>query len=270
MNRLLLASLTTAGLLATAHVYAQPKGKAKPELHEFRDNKGGKPGLARGVRPSKIKPTKTQAALKLTVIDENKGPLPGLVMLLTGPDGKKYFTEETDAKGYAEVLVPVGKTYELEYLSLGRKKIAAKVPVDDEPKQTIKLTLRYKRNEDPKTKTTTRYIGPKFELKGVEFDTAKATLRRSSFPRLDRVVEYMAHKKSSRIEISGHTDNVGKPKDNKKLSQARADACKDYIVSKGIDPSRIEAVGFGEERPVATNKSPEGRQRNRRIEAAEL
>ena len=67
---------------------------------------------------------KTHAALKLTVIDQNKGPLAGIVMLFTGPDDKKYYTEETDAKGYAEVLVPNAATYELEYLSLGRKKIA--------------------------------------------------------------------------------------------------------------------------------------------------
>jgi outer membrane protein OmpA-like peptidoglycan-associated protein len=282
MNGFRIGSLCIVIALACAPAAAQPKGKKgkkgkaetpteePAQLHEFRDNESGKPGLAHGVTRSKIKPTKTQAALKLTVVDQDKGPIDGLVMKLTGPDGQQYFTEESDAKGYAEVLVPVGQTYELEYLSLGRKKIAAKVPVDDEPNQTIKLTLRYKRNADPESKTITRYIGPKFKLEGVEFDTGKATLRQSSYPRLNHVVEYMTHKKSSRIEISGHTDNVGKPAANKRLSQARAEACKNYIVSQGIDASRIEAVGFGEERPVASNSTPEGRQRNRRIEAAEL
>lgn len=219
---------------------------------------------ARGVAESKIKPSKTEAAMRFFVVDKDKGPIEGIVISLTSPDGKVYYTEESDAKGYAEVLVPVGQKYDLVYLSLGRKDIAASVPVSDEANQNIKLTLRYKRNVEEQEPT------PRFVLKGVNFDTGKATIRPESFPRLDRVVEYMAHKKKARIEISGHTDDVGKPKANQDLSQRRADACKTYIVSKGIDASRIEAVGFGDARPIAPNDSDEGRQLNRRIEAREL
>jgi outer membrane protein OmpA-like peptidoglycan-associated protein len=80
----------------------------------------------------------------------------------------------------------------------------------------------------------------------------------------------MNHKKEARIEISGHTDNVGNPLANKTLSQKRAEACRNYIVSKGIDKGRLDAVGEGDTRPVAPNDSDEGRQRNRRIEAREL
>jgi outer membrane protein OmpA-like peptidoglycan-associated protein len=107
-------------------------------------------------------------------------------------------------------------------------------------------------------------------LGGITFDTGKATIRSESFPRLDSVVEYMTHKKSSRIEISGHTDNVGNPKANKTLSQKRAQACRDYLISKGIDGSRLQAIGHGDERPIAPNDTDDGRQRNRRIEATEL
>ena len=80
----------------------------------------------------------------------------------------------------------------------------------------------------------------------------------------------MTHKKKVRIQISGHTDNVGKKAANKVLSQKRAQACRDYVISKGIEASRIEAVGYGDERPIEPNDSEEGRQKNRRIEAMEL
>lgn len=230
-------------------------------------------GDARGAAPSKIKPTKTEAAMRFFVIDKGKGqPIPGVVISMTDPEGKKFYTGETDAKGYGEVLVPVGKTYELEYLSLGRRNISAKVPVPEGANQNIKLTLRYKRFDAAGRVMLVEGPPPPqvFVLAGVNFDTAKATIRPESFPRLDRVLEYLTYKQGSRIEISGHTDNVGKPEANKDLSQRRADACKKYLVDRGIDASRIETVGYGAEKPVAPNDTPGGRQRNRRIEAREL
>jgi outer membrane protein OmpA-like peptidoglycan-associated protein len=233
---------------------------------EFVLNKSDTAKDAHGATESKIKPTRTEAAMKFIVVDKAKGPIPGIVVSLTAPDGKKYYTGETDAQGYAEVLVPVGKTYELVYLSLGRQEIAAKVPVADEPNQNVKLTLRY--NLDiPQAPDAPE---PHFVLEGIQFDTGKATIRPESFPRFDSVVEFMTYKKSARIEISGHTDNVGNPKANKTLSLKRAQACRDHLASRGIDKSRIEAVGFGDEKPIAPNDNDAGRQQNRRIEAREL
>ena len=267
MTRPAAVIITILALVASAGAQAQKAKGSKEGDHEFRDNKTGKAGRSRGVHASKIKPTLTETALKFTLVDKDKGPIKGIVISLTAPDGKKYYTEESDAKGYAEVLVPAGHTYELVYLSLGRRKISAKVPVEDEPNQTIKLTLRYKRHEDPETRTRRLNGAPRFVLRGVEFDTGKATIRKDSFDRLDSVVEYMAHKLSSRVEISGHTDNVGKPKANKLLSKKRAQTCRKYLISKGIDGKRIKAVGRGDEQPIDTNTTEEGRQRNRRIEA---
>jgi OOP family OmpA-OmpF porin len=215
---------------------------------------------AHGASTSKIKATRTSAAMKFIVSDKDKGPIKGVVISLTGPTGTTYFTDETDADGYAEVLVPVGQKYDVAYLSLGRRDVAATVTVTDEPNQNVKLTLRYKRQPPP----------PPFVLSGVTFDTAKATIRPESFPRLDIVVEFMKYKKRARVEIAGHTDNVGSRKANHTLSEKRAQACRDYIVSKGIDRDRIEAVGFGDERPLVPNDTDEGRQKNRRIEAREL
>lgn len=240
---------------------AQPDGGGESEF-VLRDSNTAKD--AQGATPSKLKPSKTEAVMKFFVVDKEKGAIPGIVISLTAPDGTKYYTPETDAAGYAEVLVPVGKKYELVYLSLGREDVEASVPVADEPNQNIKLTLRYKRWEPEGDEP------PRFVLDGVNFDTGKATIRAESFPRLDSVAEYMLHKKSARIQISGHTDNVGNPKANQQLSEQRAQAVRAYLVSKGIDGSRIEAIGYGDTRPIAPNDSAEGRQKNRRIEATAL
>ena len=226
------------------------------QLHES----GGGAKEAHGAKASKIEATKDDAAMKFFVVNTDKGPVKGVVIELTSETGTKYYTDETDADGYAEVLVPNGSKYELTYLSLGKKDIAATVNVEKKPKQTVKLTLRYKPRPAPIP----------FVLTGIVFDTNKAYIRPESYPRLDIVAEFMAHKKSARVEISGHTDNVGKPKANKTLSQGRAESCRKYIISKGIDGARIKAVGYGDEKPIVPNDSDENRQKNRRIEVIEV
>ena len=254
---LVLAAMTTATTVAIA---ASPPPPASGEKSEFQLQDTHTAKEAHGASASKIRPTRTEAAMKLFVVDKDKGPVKGVVIFLTGPDKTKYYAEPTDSEGYTEVLVPVGKTYDITYLSLGRGEIAATVPVADEPSQSVKLTLRYKRERPPKP----------LILDGVNFDTAKATIRPESFARLDTVVDFMVHKKEARVEISGHTDNVGNAQSNKTLSEKRAQACRNYLVSKGIDKKRLDAVGFGDEHPIAPNDTDEGRQKNRRIEAKEL
>jgi OOP family OmpA-OmpF porin len=70
-----------------------------------------------------------------------------------------------------------------------------------------------------------------------------------------------------KITIEGHTDNVGGKADNQKLSQARADTVKNAIVAAGVDASRLSAVGYGDTKPIADNKTDEGRAQNRRVVA---
>jgi hypothetical protein len=235
---------------------------AGPDAHQLEFQTSKEATGAHSAKASKIVPTKTEAAIKLFVLEKGKGPVKGVVIRLTTPAGANYHTDETDEDGYAEVLVPVGQKYEVSYLSLGltRGDIVATETVSNEPKQTIKLTLRYKRLPPP----------PPFVLSGVTFDTNKSTLKSESTTRLDVVVEFMKLKKSSRVEISGHTDNVGSAKSNKGLSARRAEACRSYLISRGIDGGRITAVGYGSERPVAPNDNDENRQKNRRIEVVEL
>jgi OmpA-OmpF porin, OOP family len=246
--------------VTTAASAASPALAAADEKSEFQLQDTHTAKGAHGATASKIRPTRTEAAMKLFVVDKDKGPVKGIVIFLTGPDKTKYYAEPTDSEGYTEVLVPVGKTYDITYLSLGRREIAATVPVADEPSQSVKLTLRYKRERPPQP----------LILDGVNFDTAKATIRPESFSHLDAVVDFMVHKQNARVEISGHTDNVGNAQANKTLSEKRAQACRNYIMSKGIDKKRLDAIGFGDERPIAPNDTDEGRQKNRRIEAKEL
>lgn len=102
-------------------------------------------------------------------------------------------------------------------------------------------------------------------IRNLEFDFGKATIRSSSFPSLDRVANLLVTKNFS-LQLAGHTDNVGSNAANLKLSKDRAESVKAYLVSKGANPSRIAATGYGEGQPIASNKTNAGRQKNRRVE----
>ena len=80
----------------------------------------------------------------------------------------------------------------------------------------------------------------------------------------------MTHRPSVRIRTAGHTDNVGNPARNLALSEERAEAVRAHLVAHGIDAGRVEAAGYGDEQPVASNDTEEGRTQNRRIEAIKL
>jgi OOP family OmpA-OmpF porin len=102
-------------------------------------------------------------------------------------------------------------------------------------------------------------------IKDLEFDYGKATLRPGSLPGLDKVADLLITKNFS-LKLGGHTDSKGSAKLNMILSKARAESIKHYLVSKGANPSRIEAVGYGQGQPIASNKTAKGRQINRRVE----
>lgn len=102
-------------------------------------------------------------------------------------------------------------------------------------------------------------------IKNLEFDFGKSTIRSRSFPSLNRVADLLVAKNFS-LKLAGHTDNVGSDAANLKLSKDRAESVKAYLVSKGANPSRIEATGYGESQPIATNGTAAGRQKNRRVE----
>lgn len=107
-------------------------------------------------------------------------------------------------------------------------------------------------------------LGDTVTLKNIFFHTASATLVETSLAELDRLAEALKRHPSLRLEVGGHTDDVGKDEDNLLLSERRAKAVYDYLILCGIDPSRLTYRGYGETRPVATNDTPEGRAANRR------
>jgi outer membrane protein OmpA-like peptidoglycan-associated protein len=101
----------------------------------------------------------------------------------------------------------------------------------------------------------------------IQFDTAKDTIKPPSFKVLDQVVKLiLEHPELKRIRVEGHTDNVGSAPYNKDLSERRAASVVRYLVAHGVPRERLDAAGFGFERPVASNATALGRAKNRRVE----
>jgi outer membrane protein OmpA-like peptidoglycan-associated protein len=101
----------------------------------------------------------------------------------------------------------------------------------------------------------------------VYFDTNQATIQRRSFKLLEQVAKViLEHPELEKVWIEGHTDESGGLEHNRQLSQRRADAVRTYLINKGVAPERLEARGFGRDRPVASNTTEKGRAANRRVE----
>ncbi|MBP9925736.1 MAG: OmpA family protein [Cyclobacteriaceae bacterium] len=109
-------------------------------------------------------------------------------------------------------------------------------------------------------------VGLTVRLKNIYFDFDKTTLKSESFVELDKVVDFLKRNSSVSIEISGHTDSKGSDSYNENLSQGRSQAVVDYLISQGIDSSRLEAHGYGESKPIDSNDTEVGRANNRRVE----
>ncbi len=103
-------------------------------------------------------------------------------------------------------------------------------------------------------------------IKNLQFETGQAIIKSTSFPALDALAQMLVENSSFAFRIEGHTDNVGDPKANMVLSLNRADAVKSYLVSKGVEDSRITAKGFGDTKPVVSNDTAAGKAKNRRVD----
>lgn len=197
--------------------------------------------------------------VKGRVLDKNtKQPVQAEVIFENIEDGSLYNkvkTEGPDAR--YEMILPIGKKFGFyadadNYLSEGQNLSTENKNIND----VIERDLYVVPVE----------VGQSIRLNNIFFDFAKATLREESFPELDRILPYFEKFPNLKIELSGHTDSVGSDEANNKLSDARANSVRDYLVQKGIAIDKIEAVGYGESQPVATNDTDEGRQLNRRVE----
>lgn len=103
-------------------------------------------------------------------------------------------------------------------------------------------------------------------VKSIQFENKSDELKPVSLPILDQVADVLIHYPNYKVNISGHTDDKGKDEDNLILSQKRAKKCVDYLISKGIDSKRLFSFGYGETKPIASNKTDAGKAKNRRVE----
>ena len=109
-------------------------------------------------------------------------------------------------------------------------------------------------------------IGGSVNVHDIYFEFDKAYLRPESKTTLDNIAGQLKKNPRIKLEIRGHTDNIGEIAYNQKLSEKRADAVMEYFIKSGISPERLRSAGFGSSKPVASNGTEEGRSKNRRTE----
>jgi len=206
------------------------------------------------IKSQDIKPSEKEVLANVLVTDFSDKPKAGETIYFIGTNPLKAFSGITDKKGTFSVLLPKNNVYLIKYRNFNDSLDYTEMEVPSN-KGLYEFTVQIK-IEPPKV----------YVLEDVFFDFGKATLRKESFKALNNLVEVLNLKSTMLIEISGHTDNIGKPDDNLLLSQKRADAVKDYLIKKGIKSERLVAKGYGDTQPIDDNESEQGRQNNRRTE----
>jgi len=195
------------------------------------------------------------AMLSVTVTDMEGNIRPNDKIIFIGKHTQTERIGISDKQGVFQVFLPEGDIYQIKIQGLGNQIDFDEVAI---PRQvgiiTGELVVKYRPEQ-------------KFTLDDVHFETNKAKLLSSSYAVLNQLVEIMQIKPNMRVEIGGHTDNVGEEKSNLVLSQKRAEAVVNYLVGKGIERSRLVSKGYGEQFPIADNQTASGRQQNRRTEA---
>lgn len=197
------------------------------------------------------------ALLEVVVTDFKNIPQAGEQIIFEGVTNGKSFYGVSGKDGKFMIGLFGGDVYQIKIKSVGETMNYSTIEIptlsDGESYVGAQIQLQF---ELPKT----------FTLDNVYFDSGKATLKKESYQELNELIEYMSLKESIKIEIAGHTDNVGDEGSNLNLSQLRADKVKAYLVSKGISIDRIIAKGYGEVMPIADNSTELGKTKNRRIE----
>jgi len=170
----------------------------------------------------------------------------------------KEYQGLTDSTGKFTLRLPVGDIYEVLIWGFNDSTSYSFLDIP-----TPKGNAYYK----DAFKVEVQYLPAKsFVLEDCNFETGKAILQPSSYAVLDELVAFLIRKDDEKIELQGHTDNVGKAANNMVLSQQRAQTVMAYLITKGIDPSRLSAKGYGMTKPIASNKTAAGKSLNRRTE----
>ena len=220
------------------------------------DSRGGL-DLYRFELPPEIRPSKTLYVEGIVSnIKDNKG-IPATVELTDNATREIVSRIQTDETGFYFITLPVGKDYTF---SVNHKGFLFYNDIyelsKEKPDSTYKKDIGLQPIE----------VNASLAFKNIQFETNSFELKPVSFIELDELVQLLNDNPTVKIEISGHTDNIGKPSDNLALSNNRAKSVVSYLISKGITASRLVAKGYGETKPIATNSNEEGRATNRRTE----
>jgi outer membrane protein OmpA-like peptidoglycan-associated protein len=175
----------------------------------------------------------------------------------------KAQTEAEQARAAADAAKQAADSEAQQARAQAQQAQAAAAQAEQE-KIALRERLREQLNVVLETRETAR--GLIVNVSDVLFDTASATLKPGARERLARVAGILASHPDLKIEVEGHTDSVGSDDYNQRLSERRAESVRSYLVQQKIPPTVLDAEGFGESRPVATNATTAGRQQNRRVE----
>jgi len=197
------------------------------------------------------------ATIHVLVTDFDSNSKKGEQIIFEGMNTHEIYQGISNSEGKFEIQLEGNETYLIKIKSIGKAEDYSTFTIPKLNKGEFYAPIQMTIQIDP-AKTYT--------LDNVHFESGKSTLMNSSFKELEELVEFMRLKNDIIIEIAGHTDNVGDDEFNLKLSEARAETVKNYLVSKGISSNRIISKGYGENQPIDTNSTNEGRQNNRRTE----
>ncbi|MBS1488526.1 MAG: PD40 domain-containing protein [Bacteroidetes bacterium] len=211
--------------------------------------------------PVKEKPQVQPLKYVVTVVDaDTKTPLEAKVKMQSSKEKTMVGAKEI-GNGAVEfsVTTSTAKNYTLSVEMEGYvfQTLTEKIAGATTEPQTVNKTIAMRK----------LVVGTVSILRNIYFDFAKASFKTESYGELNKLEAMMRQNQSLQVEIAGHTDFVGTKQFNKNLSQLRANAVKNYLVNKGIDTRRVKAVGYGEDKPLASNDDEkEGRELNRRVE----
>ena len=200
----------------------------------------------------------TSLLMKGTITDSETGhPVFAKMDIIDAEISRIVATTTSDSTGSYFIRIPKPKRYGVEIVA---RNYMLNLDIVDLAQETYHREVIRDFRLDPIE------IGARMILKNIFFEFGKSTLKSESYIQLDNVVLLMKSTPGLRIEISGHTDNVGSAKANQKLSEDRSRAVVDYLVSRGVELARLEYIGYGFSQPVASNSTADGRSQNRRVE----